>query len=157
MKSPFPPYGIVLLWYGTPFTVPTTRICFRPPRASATSCGSRTRAPPPRAASSSALNRCSTGISNLGVDPRDLRAERQQLRLDRLVAAVNMLHARYHAGLGGGQRGQDERCAGAQVGDLHLAAMQRRRPGDACATLVHDLDHGAHLHQLDGVVQAVLV
>ena len=38
----------------------------------------------------------------------------------------------------------------------HLGAVERGRPGDARAALVEQLDIGAHLHELAGVVDAVL-
>src|SRR3989304_9067802 len=91
--------------------------------------------------------------SGSGVDAGDPGAERDELRLDRLVAAVHVLHAGDDARVAGRQRGEDQRGAGAQVGDLHLAAVERRRAGDAGPPLVERLDDGAHLHQLPGVIE----
>ena len=44
----------------------------------------------------------------------------------------------------GGQRGQDQRGARAQVGDLDFGALQRRGPWNTAVCGVEDVDLGAH-------------
>ena len=59
-----------------------------------------------------------------GLDAVDLGAERHELGLDLLVAAVDVLDAGDDARAGRRQRGEDEGRAGSQVGDRHLGAVQ---------------------------------
>src|SRR4029078_3081510 len=100
-RRPSPQYGKVEVFIWTPFSVPVTRNCFRPPIASAISSGIITPAPPPRAACRTALNRCESGI-----DTVDLGTQLDQLGLDPLVAAVHVLYPGDHRRLLGPHRGQ---------------------------------------------------
>src|SRR5262245_48085204 len=120
--SPSPAYGKVELFMGTPLTVPVTRNCFRPPIASLTSFGIWTTAPPPPAFCSTDLNRYGLAEAcGSAINAMDLGTERDDLGLDLLISAVDVLHAGDHRRLIRRQRRQDERRARAQVSDHHLA------------------------------------
>ena len=54
--------------------------------------------------------------------PLDRRAERPQLRVERLVAAVQMIHAAKLGAVLGGEAGQDKPHARAQIGRHHRRA-----------------------------------
>ena len=84
-----PPIGIVLDRNGSPFSVPTTRICFTPPTYAMSSSGTSTSAPPPcdpsartsRAAMIGAVNRIgSLRRRSGGSAPRAPRASTRSAR-----------------------------------------------------------------------------
>ena len=66
--------------------------------------------------------RCGAAVPSC--DALDPGAEIQELALDVLIPPVNVVRAVDGGGAVGGQRGQDQRRAGAQVADLDLGAVQ---------------------------------
>ena len=68
-----------------------------------------------------------TEARNLRLDAVDPGAEGDELGLDLLVAAVDVLDPRDDRSAGRGQCGEDQRGAGTEVRDPDLGAMERLR------------------------------
>ena len=80
---------------------------------------------------------------------------RRKLLLDAFVAAVEVIDPRHPRLALGGQPGEDEADAGAQIRRHDGGALQRLDAGDGGRTAVN-LDPGAHADEFGGVHEAVL-
>src|SRR3954462_7513639 len=79
----------------------------------------------------------------LELDALDPRAEIPQAFVDALVAAVDLADVADLAAAAGGQRRDQHRHAGADVGRLDAPTAQSARPGDDRAVRVAEHDVGA--------------
>ena len=88
-------------------------------------------------------------------DALDRGAAGRELLLDPLVAAVEVVDAGDPGLALGGEAGEDQADAGAQVGRHHRRALELLDAGHGGGAAVH-LDPRAHAHQLGRVHEAVL-
>ena len=86
----------------------------------------------------------------------DAGAQVEELALDVLVAATDVMDAADGRAAVGSEGAEDERGAGAQVAHHELAAVEGRGPGDGGVMGVLDLDPGTHLAEVRQPLEAIL-